>query len=333
MTLTDEQVYAERLQTLSEGSVHISFDPYKDIDWDNPDWAVDPTDTRWILPKVDPLGSHAWYLSQPVEKQIAIGMWRQANVARVGLHFEQLLIRAFMQYMVRLENNDPAFRYITHEAAEECNHTLMFQEMVNRIGADVPGMDPISRKLTLAIWPAVSFFPELFFVMILGGEEPIDHLQKEILRGGDTIHPMLTRIMQIHVAEEARHISFAHEYLKLNVPKANFAKKAALSVATPIVMRLMAEMLAAPPAQFRREFDIPDSVIEELYWNSNQGKDTLRRIFADVRALSENIGLMNPVGRLAWRLCGIDGRASRYRGEPGRMLAKRDAFTELPRTA
>ncbi|CAM3584291.1 AurF N-oxygenase family protein [Smaragdicoccus niigatensis] len=333
MTLTAEQTYHERLRTLSEGSVHRSFDAYKDIDWDNPDWAVDPTDARWVLPKADPLGGHAWYLAQPLEKQIAIGMWRQANIARVGLHFEQLLIRGFMQYNFGLENGNPEFRYITHESAEECNHSMMFQEMVNRIGADVPGMDPISRLLTMAIWPAVSFFPEWFFIMILGGEEPIDHLQKEILRGSDTMHPMVTRVMQIHVAEEARHISFAHEYIKLNVPKAGFIKKAALSVLMPATFRVMAEMIATPPRQFREEFDIPAEVINELYWSGETGKSTLQGIFGDVRALAHEAGLINPVSKLVWKVLGIDGRPSRYRSEPAPVTENLDNVVELTRSA
>jgi hypothetical protein len=33
---------------------------------------------------------------------------------------------------------------------------------------------------------------------------------------------------------------------------------------------------------------------------------------------AEEIGLMNPVSRRTWKLLGIDGRASRFRGEPER---------------
>lgn len=50
--------YHEILRGLSEGSVHKNFDPYVDIDWDSPEFAVDPTDTRWIMPDEDPLGRH-----------------------------------------------------------------------------------------------------------------------------------------------------------------------------------------------------------------------------------------------------------------------------------
>src|ERR1700731_3308069 len=140
MDVQDDMKYVEMLTTLSEGSVRRNFNPYTDIDWDSPEFAVVDNDPRWVLPATDPLGRHPWYQSQPVERQIEIGMWRQANVAKVGLHFESILIRGLMEYSFWTPNGSPEYRYCLHEAVEECNHTLMFQEMVNRIGADVPGM-------------------------------------------------------------------------------------------------------------------------------------------------------------------------------------------------
>ncbi|WP_063065490.1 AurF N-oxygenase family protein [Nocardia violaceofusca] len=313
--------YHEILRGLSEGSVHKNFDPYVDIDWDSPEFAVDPTDTRWVLPDEDPLGRHPWYKAQPVERQIAMGMWRQAGIAKVGLDFEQLLIRGLMQYLVSVPNGDPEFRYVTHEAAEECNHTMMFQEMINRIGEDVVGMGTIDRKLTMIIWPAVKYFPELFFTMILGGEEPIDHLQKSLLRAGTDLHPMVQRVMQIHVAEEARHISFAHEYLRRNVPGMHPATKFVLSLLFPTAMRIMLDMIMTPPREFVEKFDIPAEVMREAYWGSAESQVTMRNIFGDVRALATTSGLMNPVAKVAWRLLGIHGPTSRYRSEPARKAA------------
>jgi hypothetical protein len=319
MTLSS---YHEVLQSLSEGSVTKHFDPYVDIDWDSPEFAAHSDDPRWIMPDEDPLGRHPWYKAQPVERQIAMGMWRQAGIAKVGIDFEQLLIRGLMQYLISVPNGDPEFRYVTHEAAEECNHTMMFQEMINRIGyRDVIGMGSIDRKLTLIIWPAVKYFPELFFTLILGGEEPIDHLQKSLLRGGVDLHPMVNRVMQIHVAEEARHISFAHEYLHRNVPHMNPISKSVLSVAFPIAMRVMLSMIATPPKQFVDKFDIPAEVMREAYWASPESQITKRDVFTDVRALVTDIGLMNPVAKRVWQLLGIDGPVSRYRSEPARRTA------------
>ena len=141
-------------------------------------------------------------------------MWRQANVAKVGLHFESILIRGLMEYAFWTPNGSPEYRYCLHEAVEECNHTMMFQEMVNRIGADVPGMPRMLKWIQPVIPLVAGPLPIPFWFGILAGEEPIDHTQKNVLREGKTLHPIMERVMAIHVAEEARHISFAHEYLR-----------------------------------------------------------------------------------------------------------------------
>src|SRR6202046_5791031 len=79
MEVRDDAKYVEMLNTLSEGSVRRNFSPYTDIDWKSPEFAVIDGDPRWILSATDPLGRHPWYLAQPQERQIAIGMGRQAN--------------------------------------------------------------------------------------------------------------------------------------------------------------------------------------------------------------------------------------------------------------
>jgi hypothetical protein len=45
----------------------------------------------------------------------------------------------------------------------------------------------------------------------------------------------------------------------------------------------------------------------------------LRDMFGDVRMLAHDTGLINPIARLMWRICRIDGRPSRYRSEPARQ--------------
>ncbi len=44
-----DEGYQEMLRTLSEGSVHVHFDPYEDIAWDAPELAIDQDDPRWML--------------------------------------------------------------------------------------------------------------------------------------------------------------------------------------------------------------------------------------------------------------------------------------------
>lgn len=309
--------YNQVLEDLSAASVHRNFDPYLDIDWDAPEMAVVPDDPRWILSyDVDPIGRHPWYQALPQDKQIAIGMWRQANVAKVGLQFESILIRGLMQYSFALDNGDKRFRYTTHESKEECNHTLMFQELVNRIGMDVPGAKTFYRRISMFVPLVSTIVPTVFFFGVLGGEEPIDHLQKDFLRTTDSLHPAMAAVMQLHVAEEARHISFAHHHLRETVPKKNRFQRFVLSLALPIAMRLLLGAIMVPPRSFRREFDVPDSVMREIFWRSAESKRVRRNVFGDVRMLGEQCGLMNPASRTLWRALGISGRSSRFRSEP-----------------
>jgi hypothetical protein len=319
MDVVDDTAYVDTLTTLSEGSVRRNFNPYTDIDWDSPEFAVIGGDERWILPATDPIGQHPWYQAQSKERQIEIGMWRQANVAKVGLHFESILIRGLMEYSFWTPNNSPEYRYCLHEAVEECNHTLMFQEMVNRIGADVPGMPRLLKWIQPVIPLVAGPLPIPFWFGILAGEEPIDHTQKNVLREGKALHPIMERVMAIHVAEEARHISFAHEYLRKRVPHLSRFKRFWLSLYVPLTMRVLCSAIIVPPRAFWKEFDIPRSVRKEIFFSSPESRKMLRDMFGDVRMLCKDTGLMNPVAKLIWRICRINGDASRYRSEPQRQ--------------
>jgi len=161
--------------------------------------------------------------------------------------------------------------------------------------------------------------PIPFWFGILAGEEPIDHTQKNVLREGKALHPIMERVMAIHVAEEARHISFAHEYLHKRVPNLSRAKRFWLSLYVPVVMRVLCSAIIVPPRAFWKEFDIPRSVRKEIFFKSPESRKMLRDMFGDVRMLCSETGLMNPVAKLIWRICRINGDASRYRSEPQRQ--------------
>jgi len=313
---TATQTYEETLHTLSEASVHQHFDAFLDIEWDHPDFAIRADVGRWVLPEADALGRTDWYQELPHERQIEVGLYRQANVTKVGLQFEQILIAGLMNYAFNLPNGSPEFRYSTHEATEECHHTQMFQEFVNRSGQDVAGCSRAFAAAAPFLPMAAKWVPFGFFYGVLAGEEPIDHVQKTILRAGDDMHPLLQRIMQIHVAEEARHIGFAHQYLDHQAPKLRRFDRAILSIAVPIIMRVLCDQILVPSRQARKDMGIPRSVVKDLYWRQPESRKMLRDLFGDVRMLAEDTGMMNRFSRLVWRLLKIDGPASRFRSAP-----------------
>jgi hypothetical protein len=318
MDVGDDTEYAATLATLSESSVRRHFNPYTDIDWDAPEFAVTKDDPRWVLSAADPLGRHPWYQAQPLEKQIAIGMWRQANAAKVSLQLESILIRGLMYYTFWVPNGSPEYRYCLHESIEECNHALMFQEMVNRIGIKVPGMPRWLRWIS-PVFPLYGGpLPGTFFFGVLAGELPIHHTQKNMLREHNTLHPIMEKVMGIHVAEEARHISFADQFLSKRVPQMVRRSRFVLSLYVPIAMRVMCQAIVVPTRSFFTEFDIPRSVRKELFFKAPDSRQALRDMYGDVRMLCDDVGLMNPLALLVWRICKINGQPSRYRGEPQR---------------
>ncbi len=313
--------YQDTLRTLSEASVQTHFDAFLDIAWDDPAYAIDPADERWILPRADVLGSTQWYQQLPQDEQIRVGLYRQANVTKVGLQFEQVLIAGLMNFAFSLPNGTPEFRYATHEATEECHHTQMFQEFVNRSGQQVAGAPRLFRLLAPVLPLFASRVPVGFFIGVLAGEEPIDHVQKSILRAGGDLHPLLQRIMQIHVAEEARHIGFAHQYVEHRAPRLKGHQRFVLSLAFPLIMRWLADAILVPSRQAQRDMGIPREVVEDVYWRREESQRMLRDLFADVRMLAENAGLGNRVSRRLWKRLGIDGQPSRFRSQPSSAAA------------
>jgi hypothetical protein len=195
----------------------------------------------------------------------------------------------------------------------------MFQEFVNRCEADAPGMPQWTKTFVMQTFiPGFArLFPEFFFILVLGGEEPIDHMQKVYLRAGEgRIHPLMRRIMQIHVAEEARHISFAHAKLTEDAPGMGLIRRGLLSVLTPLAFRIMADMILIPPGRMCQELEIPREVVKDIYWGTGERRMILSEIFGDVRMLTTKVGLAkNPVARALWKKLSIDGTPSRYRGE------------------
>lgn len=315
---TFDDDYRSMLHTLSEGSVHVHFDPYEDVDWDSPALQTADDDPRWVLPaRLDALGATSWYQSLPLERQTEIGRWRVINIVKVGAAFESALIRGLMHYAIELPNGSPEFRYCLHEMTEECNHIQMFQELVNRSGVDVPGMRPHFRALMPFLGLIGGFMPMTLMIGILGGEEPIDHYQKAAMRSTE-LPPMLQRTMEIHIAEEARHISFAVAFLRLRLPRVGRLQRFHYSLVFPIIMRWLAGEIMTMPRSVARRLEIPDAVYKEAFWDSPASREILASYFGDMRALAHETGLMNPVSRRLWKRLGISGAPSRFRGQPDR---------------
>jgi hypothetical protein len=304
----EEQIagtYQHLLRRLSHQSVVKHFDAYADIDWDAGEYRIDPEDPRWELDTDDVLGATAWYRAQAQPLRARLGLHLVATKMKIGTQFENALQRGLLEFAWMLPNGAPEFRYVYHEVIEEGQHSLMFQEFVNRTGFDVPGLGFWDRLGARRVIAAARRFPALFFVFVLGGEDPIDHVQRTELRRGHAIHPLLRRIMQIHVTEEARHLCFARSYLRGQVPRLGAVRRASLALQAPLVLGQMAQAMLRPSADVVRTYNIPARVIAEAYTKNPRHRENTMATLAKLRDLCREVGIVTPWSVPLWRLAGI----------------------------
>src|SRR5438045_4003015 len=297
--------YESLIARLSHQSVVKHFDAYADVPWDDPEYRIDPEDPRWEMDDDGGLGATDWYKAQPQAARARMGLQGIVGAMKTGLQFESVLKRGLLEYTTTLQNNASEFRYAYHEVIEEAQHSLMFQEFVNRSGLNPPGMPKLMQFGSRGVVKMGRRFPELFFLFVLGGEDPIDYVQRQELRSEKEIHPLLERIMRIHVTEEARHLSFARHYLKRNVPALGWFRRRMLGVRVPFILGSMAGMMLKPSKSMVREFGIPKSVIKEAFDDNPQARQFVRDSIKKVRSLCVELGIITPVSKQLWKAFGI----------------------------
>jgi hypothetical protein len=290
------------VEQLNRASVAKHFDAYLDVDWDASDHAIDPADPRWQLSEEDPVGASAWYRALPPETRSRLGLHMAASAMKIGWQFESVLQRGLLELAATLPDDVPELRYLYHEVTEEAQHTLMFMEFVRRVHAvaplDTPGLPRRLRPLRATIIGLARRFPEAFMIFVLGGEDPIDHVQRGLL--GRDVHPLLRRIMTIHVTEEARHLAFARAWLRARVPVLPPARRAALALLAPVVLAVMARLMLRPGGHLVRGYGMPPEVARSA------GLRTRAVASLDkVRELCAELDLLTPRTAPVWRAVGI----------------------------
>lgn len=260
---TSEAEYSDKVTALTEAMTRLAFDPYRDIDWDATENVLNEDDPRWQLdPDAAPLAATQWYGEQSLQRRIDMGRWMTANMLKVTLQFEMMLVRGVVHYAGSLPNGAEVFRYLLNELSDECHHIQMFQEFVNRTREDVPGM----RRASRIIGPIIAFiggYANIFlFIGVLCGEQPLHFQQTLQHRGATQVPPLLNRITSIHLAEEARHITFADIHLAQQIGSAGRLRRALYALTFPFFLRWLIGEMLTPPRAFVRQFGIPRQVFK-----------------------------------------------------------------------
>jgi len=306
MQLRSAEPYEDLVRRLSLQSVVRHHDAFQDVAWDDPRFRIDPDDPRWDLPDDEPLSQTAWYDEQPPAARTRIGLHMAATFMKIGVQFESVLKRGLLEFALGLPNRSPELRYAYHEVAEETQHSLMFQEFVDRSGFDPPGVPRWRLRIGDGLVDKARSFPALFFVAVLAGEEPIDSIQRAILRHPREKPPVLERIMRIHVIEEARHLCFARHWLRREVPRLPLGKRLQLQIRAPLLLRLMSQLMLRASDEVAQTHGIPAATLREAYSFDNPlHAGRTQRAVQQTRDLCEELGILGPRTMPLWRRLGL----------------------------
>jgi hypothetical protein len=297
--------YDQRIARLSRRSVTKHFDAYADIDWEHPAFAVDPEDCRWECSAQDPLGQTDWYMSLPQPVRARLGLHLIVMQMKTGAFFENVLSRGLLEFATTLDETSPELRYAYHELIEESQHTLMFHEFIRRSRLEALGPKAWERVMSRRVASLGRRFPELFFLFVLGGEVPIDRLQRRTLERRDALHPLLRRVMQIHVTEEARHVSFAQSFLEQRVPRLSRARRLRLALTVPFILHDLAARMLVPPDFIVRRYAIPAGVVRSAYRENPEQRRRVQEGLEPVRALCHKLGLCRGSALVLWKGLGL----------------------------
>jgi ribosomal protein S18 acetylase RimI-like enzyme len=286
-------------ERLSEASVKRRWEAYRDVDWDAPEHRIELEDPCWEASAGwDPLAASEWYRDQEPARRASIALRRQLAALKVGIEFERVLSQGLLRFAGRLPNGHPAFRYVLHEITEEAQHSLMFQEFINRAGFD-PGPAPDHVQVLFDRVAGLSDdLPVLFFLAVVSGEEVFDYVNRQNLAAPST-HPLLARISRIHITEEARHLSFARAYMREAVSRMEHRDIRKLRYEVAFIIDWISTHMFAPSPGFLDELGVPGDVVEEIAGSERSGK-VRRDSVAGVTTLCRSLGLVDPRMATVW---------------------------------
>jgi hypothetical protein len=278
------------------GSVKRTYEPIVDMDWDAP---LDP-DKLFLPAEVITLyGTELWDRMSPAQRQ-ELSRQELASVLSVGIWFENILNRMLLRDLVKEDPRSSHSHYTLTEMGDECRHMVMFGRTIDRIGAR-----PYWPKgLHATAIRALPFFlrRSMVWTGALLGEEIFDALQRRIMNDPD-LQPLVARLMRIHVTEEARHIRFAREALARDARALPWWERVYTSNLMAIGAPLFAHLFTNAAMYRRAGLDAREAKRQAMA--NPHFRSAAQTGFASLAAFLDDVGLMGPVAKRAWRKWGF----------------------------
>ena len=216
---------ASRALQLTAASQKTTHDPFDEIDWELP---ID--DSAYHLPPelLSLYGTVTWD-TMSLADRIVYSRHETAALFSAGIWFENALMQIVLRHLTTISITDPMHRYLLIEVADECRHSAMFGEYIRRAGTPTYAPDRPVIVLDSAEGRTLSY------VLILAIEEMLDYANRQAMRD-DRVHPTSRAIARLHVAEEARHVSFAKSYLTEIWPTLDATEQTVVREVAPVLV-------------------------------------------------------------------------------------------------
>lgn len=263
-------------------------------------WDAQAADDAWYcVPERLPLyGTPLWQRMDEHQRR-EMSRLELASLMGWALWFELLLMETFARLLTRRDPRDPRAQYALTEIAEEAQHSALFGQLMDRL--DCPDYRPPAALHRAAVWILPSG-DDLRFATPLVFEEVLDRFQREAARD-DRVHPLVRQVCQIHVADEARHISFARsvmrEYAARTPPARLAVQRQRMGVRAVAATRLLVNSrvfrdMGLEPRTARRQARANPHFRETLLWSGEK-----------VVPFLTDIGMITPVEKHWWRRAGL----------------------------
>ena len=292
-TVPDREVVAARLLA---GSVKHSYNPVVDLDWDAP-----LVEGRYFLPPtvLSLYGTPMWE-SMSEAQRIELSRQEAANILGVGMWFENILLQALLRTLIHQDPTSLHTRYTLTEMGDECRHMTMFGRAITAMGAE-PYRLRRHQAMIVNLLPK-TFRGTMLWVSALIGEEIFDATQRRV-QADPQLQPLMSRVMRIHVTEEARHIRFAREGVRRRVAQSHPIERMWVGM-TQGTGGLLLERLFTTPAMYARVGLDPREARRQARANPHF-RAMQRRGFDSLAAFLEETGLMRAPSRWMWRRAGF----------------------------
>lgn len=241
--MPERDLVLEQLNAASEGYR----DPLAAIDWQ----ALSLNDW-WLPPDCLSLSGLPAFDALPEAMRRRLSHFEFVHFLQVGLWLERL----FMERMAAALHGTAsvaAYAGRLHEIREEAGHSLMFLKLMDHAGVHLPASafrPPALLTLAARRLPVDSL---VFRLAVLIGEDVPDKFNRRIRAGAASISPVVARITQLHMMDEARHIA-----------RARLELDAAIARLHPLVRRVLARAMAPLLRRFARTVFLPHAEVYEL---------------------------------------------------------------------